>query len=77
MAEMNGFMPQRFDTIRASGGDDRAYGGYGNDTIYGGSGNDQLYGEHDDDILKGGAGMTSFMAATATTTSKVVTAMIA
>ena len=26
-----------FDTIRAAGGDDRAYGGYGNDTIYGGN----------------------------------------
>ena len=31
MAEMNGLMLNGFDIIRAAGGDDRAYGGYGND----------------------------------------------
>ena len=66
-----------FDTIRAAGGDDRAYGGYGNDTIFGGLGNDQLYGEQDDDISEVVLVMTSFMAAMAMTTSKVVMAMIA
>ena len=44
---------QRFWHIRAAGGDDRAYGGYGRYDL---PGNDQLYGEQDDDILRGGAG---------------------
>ena len=66
-----------FDTIRAAGGADRAYGGYGNDTIYGGAGNDQLYGEQDDDILRGGAGDDELYGAMAMTTSKAVMAMTA
>ena len=76
MVEMNGSMPTTADTIRAAGGDDRAYGGYGNDTIYGTGMTSSMASKT---MTPSGVvlAMTSFLGATAMTTSEVVTAMIA